>query len=306
MPPVNDSNERLELLSVSLLEQQHDLAEHMREISEVLGIGLGWHYLLDLSWAAREVDARPGMLIIDAGAGRGVMQWWLAEQGIDVISVDRTSRANLPRRFRQAYRIVGLREKDLANPILPDSLREFLPPRYPRFWKNYPAKLRKAVKGLSHQLERRGEGTVYVYNQDLRTMTDIQSGSIDAVVSISALEHNHPDDLKDCVHELMRVLKPGGQLVATLAAARDNDWFHQPSKGWCYTEAALRGIFDLPSDCPSNFDRYDELFDALRNCAELRDNLADFYYQSGNNGMPWGVWDPRYQPVGIVKVKPGV
>jgi len=304
MQPMNDNGERLELLSVSLLEQQHDLVEQMREISEVLGIGLGWHYLLDLPWAAQEIHARPEMLIIDAGAGRGAMQWWLAEQGTHVISVDRTSRATLPHRFRAAYQIIGLREEDLANLLLPLSLRDFLPPRYPRFWKNYPAKLRTSFKALSRQIERRGGGTVYVYNQDLRTMTDIQSNSVDAVVSISALEHNHPDELKACISELMRVLKPGGRLVATLAAARDNDWYHEPSKGWCYTESTLRDIFGLRPDCPSNYDQYDELFAALRDCTELRDNLADFYFRSGDNGMPWGVWDPKYHPVGVVKVKP--
>jgi ubiquinone/menaquinone biosynthesis C-methylase UbiE len=102
----------------------------------------------------------------------------------------------------------------------------------------------------------------------------------------------------------MRVLKPDGKLIATMAAAREEDWFHELSKGWCYSEATLREIFDLSSDCPSNYDRYDELFESLRNCNELCDNLADSYFQSGNNGMPWGIWDPKYQPVGVVKIKP--
>ena len=86
-------------------------------------------------------------------------------------------------------------------------------------------------------------------------------------------------------------------------AAKSKDWFHKPSRGWCYTEATLRKIFDLPSHSRSNYDKYDELFEELRNCDELRDNLADFYFQSGNNGMPWGGWDPKYQPVGVVKTK---
>ena len=134
-------------------------------------------------------------------------------------------------------------------------------------------------------------------------MPEIVSDSVDAVVSISALEHNPPEELKACVSELMRVLKPGGRLVATLAAARDKDWYHEPSKGWCYTEATLRDIFGLQPDCPSNYDRYDELVLDLRNCVELRDSLADFYFRSGNNGMPWGIWDPKYQPVGVLRVK---
>ena len=99
------------------------------------------------------------------------------------------------------------------------------------------------------------------------------------------------------------MLRPGGRLIATLGAAKHQDWFHEPSKGWCYTEATLRDIFDLSDDCPSNYEHYDDLFESLRDCAESRDNLADFYSKSGNNGMPRRTWDPKYQPVGVVKVK---
>ncbi len=101
----------------------------------------------------------------------------------------------------------------------------------------------------------------------------------------------------------MRVLKPGGLLLATLCAARDQDWCHDASSGWCYTDASLRRLFNLPESAPSNYARYDELFTSLKNCAELRDNLAAFYFHSGDNGMPWGKWDPQYQPVGVCKIK---
>ena len=61
--------------------------------------------------------------------------------------------------------------------------------------------------------------------------------------------------------------------------------------------------FGLGPSVESNYDRYDELHTRLRNCAELRMGLADFYYQSAENGMPWGWWDPQYLPVGVCKVK---
>jgi ubiquinone/menaquinone biosynthesis C-methylase UbiE len=105
------------------------------------------------------------------------------------------------------------------------------------------------------------------------------------------------------VQELMRVLKPGGVLLATLTAGKDQDWWHEASSGWCYTDHTLRQLFDLPLDAPSNYGRYDELFAALKDCAELRDNLASFYFRSEDKGMPGGVWDPQYQPVGVCKVK---
>jgi ubiquinone/menaquinone biosynthesis C-methylase UbiE len=105
------------------------------------------------------------------------------------------------------------------------------------------------------------------------------------------------------VDELMRVLKPGGALLATLTAGRDQDWWHSASSGWCYSDASLRKHFKLPAETPSNYAQYDELFARLKDCAELRDNLARFYYQSADKGMPKGVWNPEYQPVGVCKIK---
>ena len=135
-------------------------------------------------------------------------------------------------------------------------------------------------------------------------MPDIPDNSLDAVVAVSALEHNTPEGLSEVVKELQRVLKPGGILLATLGAAKKDDWFHQASHGWCYTDTSLRKLFDLPASTPSNYAAYDQIMTDLKNCSELRDNLASFYYKSGDNGMPWGVWDPQYPPVGVRKVKP--
>lgn len=296
------SMDKLELLPVSLLDNHSGIVHGFKEISIRLNIGLGWHYLLDLSWAAHQLNPSKGMRVMDAGAGMGVMQWWLAEQGVEVISADRQSRRNLPMRFKQRYRIQGWRKEDLAPKL---NLYDFLPSLSPRCWHLYPKKLITSLRQLRCKAEIASDsGTVFIYNQDLKSMMDIPDESVDAVVSISALEHNPPDDLRSVVKELMRVLKPGGKLVATLGAAKDQDWFHEPSKGWCYTEASLRGHFELDPDCPSNYDQYDELFVALCNCTELRDKLADLYFKSSNNGMPWGIWDPKYQPVGVVKVKP--
>ncbi len=92
-------------------------------------------------------------------------------------------------------------------------------------------------------------------------------------------------------------------MAATVGAARDRDWYHEPSRGWCYSEQTLREIFQLSSDCPSNYDQYDRLFDALCHCDELRDKLDPFYLKPGNHGMPLGKWSPEYHVVGIVKCK---
>jgi SAM-dependent methyltransferase len=296
--------DRIEILSVSLLDEARPLVEEFRALSRRLEIQIGWHYLLDFVWIAQQLRPVPNLQVMDAGAGWGTMQWWLAERGVNVISVDRSSRRDLPYLFRRNYRVRGLREEDLATLSRP-GLPDFLPPLAPGRWRRYPEKLAAAFGRLrSSEPEPPSDGgTVVIYNSDLASLPGIPDASLDAVVSVSALEHNQPEELRVVVAELMRVLKPGGRLIATLSAARDEDWFHRPAQGWCYTEATLRDIFALSADCPTNYDRYTELFQALRASEELRTGLAPVYFTSGENGMPWGEWNPEYQPVGIVRQK---
>lgn len=296
--------DKIEILSTRLLHDEPYLASEFRQIAVQLHISLGWHYLLDLIWSAKQLDSVSGLQMMDAGAGIGVMQWWLAAQNADVLSVDRRNRANLSRRFRAWCPVEGFRDKDL-KPLSRPGVRTFLPPRQLRYWHLWPRKVGSALFDILAQepVFSEGRGTVRFYNHNLSSMPDIKADSLDVIVSISALEHNSPEELRTVVQELMRVLKPGGKLIVTLAAAKDRDWFHEPSKGWCYTESTLRDIFGLGAGYSSNYKHYDELFTLLRDCFELRDNLTDSYFKSGDNGMPWGFWDPKYQPVGIVKRK---
>ncbi len=289
--------EKIEILSVDLLEQHRPLINDLKKLARVLRLEFGWHYLLDLVWIIHQLGNVKGKRILDAGAGTGIIQWYLANQGAEVLSVDRVSRTNLPLRFRNHFRVRGLRPSDL--PTYPSVVRQNLK-REGKPW----GKLSAQVKELSALSDwQRSPGRVLIYNQDLKSLPDIHDGSVDAVVAVSALEHNQPDDLSSVVQELLRVLKPGGALLATLGAAREQDWLHAPSHGWCYTEASLRRLFDLPAEADSNYDHFDELLDALRDCTELRKNLAKFYFRSGDNGMPWGVWDPKYTTVGVCKIK---
>jgi SAM-dependent methyltransferase len=293
------AQEKIEILSVELLERHRSEVEAFRDLSRRVNISLGWHYLLDLVWILENLGDLQGKRIMDAGAGLGLMQWYLAERGVDVLSVDRSSRIEMLR-LRTRYRITGLRAEDLpgAGELLRIKTGHA---------SGLPGKalawLRGAAGLLAAGLARPSGGLVTIYNQDLLDLRDIPASSLDAMVAVSALEHNTPEDLPRVVNELMRVLKPGGVLLATLGAARAKDWFHEPSQGWCYSDATLRKAFGLPRSAPSNYSRHDELLAGLRNCAELRDGLAPLYFESGDNGMPWGKWDPQYQPVGVCKVK---
>lgn len=296
--------EKLEILPVSLLETEWQIITELKELAHKLKLEFGWHYLLDLSWIIRQIEEIQEKRIIDAGAGIGVMQWYLAERGAKVISVDLESRVGLPSRFRRRFDVSGLREQDLADSGLKVvahqldllNLVKFLAADVLDYINNQFFERRDNLGSMQN-------GQVVIYNQNLADLRDISSDSIDVVVAVSSLEHNSPEFLIRIVGEIMRVLKPGGALFATLAATKDIDWYHEPSGGWCYSEATLRRIFAIPSEVRSNYSQFDQLFEQLKVSDELRNNLASFYFRSGDNGMPWGIWDPQYQPVGICKIK---
>ncbi|KAF0109286.1 MAG: type 11 methyltransferase [Anaerolineaceae bacterium] len=294
-------NDKIEILSVELLTKHRERVAELTRLSERLPIQLGWHYLLDLAWMLENLGNPRGLVILDAGAGLGVMQWHLLEQkAAKVISVDRVDRSELRLGIRARYRVTGMRPADLKSGAA--IVR-----------KNVAAaagagKISAALRGLGglflSALPKAFPGKLVFYHHDLAFMPDIPDNSLDAAVAVSALEHNASEELPGVVSEIMRKLKPGGRLLATLGAAKEKDWFHEPSRGWNYTDATLRRLFSLAPGAPSNYDRFDALFASLKDCAELRDNLAPFYSKSGDNGMPWGKWDPQYQPVGVCKTKP--
>lgn len=289
--------ESIEILSVSLLNQNRQMVKTLKRLATRLGIEFGWHYLLDLIWVVRHLDQISNKRILDAGAGIGILQWYLVGEGADVISVDRMCRANLPLHFRIHYPVQGMRKSDL-KPSLKSILTETGQNKR-RVWKVF----RTIWDLLKAGIPKKSSGRLLLYNQDLQNLADIRDNSIDTIVSISAIEHNHRDHMGGVVSELMRTLKPGGKLLATINAAKERDWYHQPSQGWCLCEESLREIFNLSNQAPANFNQYDDLFSSLCQCSELRRNLAKFYGRSGDNGMPWGVWEPQYIPVGVLKVK---
>lgn len=293
---------KIEILSVDLLDEQRFLVNNFKSLSRSFGnYPIGWHYLLDWSWIFKQLPLNTiqEKVVLDAGAWTGLSQWYLAEKGATIYSVDRFSRACLPFYFRKRYHVRGLRRNDLLT------VKQILNPL--NKCANLQDKARAIVRSgrglFGHLPQGYAPGEVIIYNQDLANLIDIPDNSMDYIVSVSSLEHNLPDELERIVDELMRVLKPGGKLIATLGAARGKDWFHEPSQGWCYTEVTLRKLFKMPLETISNYNNYNQLFDSLNNCQELYDNVHISYRLTRKKGLPRGKWDLKYQPVGIVKIK---
>lgn len=319
------TQEKIEILGMELFETHREEMGVVELFKEYFGSALGWHYYLDFAWIIRQVKALPkGALLLDAGAGSGLLQFILAELGYNIISADFSDRG-----FSQKY---IERYGDVLH---------YLNSQHRTFDNRYTRHLEATYGGNSSRLHRlleffkglikvdpislieknrftperepsallegdalRSCGRIFMYKCDLKDMPLLPDGFVDGVVSVSALEHNDHADFEKCMDEILRVTKPSGRVFVTVSASLSADWFHEPSKGWCYREETLKRLFRLPEGVESNFSRKDELFSEFRKEGnELHKRLDSVYFESGDNGMPWGVWDPKYLPVGVCKFK---
>ncbi|WP_243544261.1 class I SAM-dependent methyltransferase [Pseudodesulfovibrio tunisiensis] len=281
----------IDIFPLELLQLRPDLKQEVLSAVDRFTPGIGWHYLLDLTWLLQEVEALPkGSLILDAGAGNGLMQLLLAMRGYKVLSVDFA-----PRRPSEAFRSVAdiriFEDRTFSNEYITHLKQTY-----------NMAETCDATNEASLRECLNSDADIVYWRADLSDLSALEDNAVDSVVSVSALEHNSPEGMAACARELERVLKPGGAMHVTISGSDREDWFHEPSRGWCYCEQSIIDLFRLKSP-ESNFGRASDLFEELRQGDGLREHLAPFYFQSGNNGMPWGRWDPQYFPLGVRKCK---
>lgn len=286
------------VLDLDILERHfllHGLIESEKKLWKKQ---FGWHYPLDLVWIVSHAQHLPqGSLILDAGAGNGLLQYVLLRLGFRVISVDFAVRRGPPD--------VAWLALSRGETFDTDYLRHLQSHHGANTQPTEEEQRIDSPDGFRHLLAEHPARLVF-YRADLADLNLLPDGFVDAVVSVSALEHNDLATTARAVDECLRVLKPGGTMLATVSATDGEDWFHEPSKGWCYSEATLQRLFQLAADTPSNFGDYARIFAAIQTPGNLlHTQLAPFYFASGNNGMPWGRWEPEYLPVGVKKCKKG-
>jgi len=278
-------SDKIELLSESLIDDNKDLALDVLGYLSKFGCGLGWHYLLDLIWILRELELPVGSTILDAGAGTGVLQYILALRGYNVISADVNKRNSPP--FLE--KIINVRMvstgAELDHPFLE--------------WHGLNQSgdvTTEKIEGADPQLPE-----IAFYHADLKDLSLLEDNCIDAVVSLSALEHNDLDSLEQILKELNRVLVPNGSMHITVSAA-EKSFFHESSHSWILDEEDIIKHYELVKIAESNFSEFKSIFAGIKSSERLSSWLSYAYYRSDKNGMPWGKWNPAYQPVGISKI----
>ena len=145
------------------------------------------------------------------------------------------------------------------------------------------------------------QGQIVFYRADMQKMTEIKDLSVDAIVSVSAIEHMSHEQVKNSFVEFKRILKSDGIMAITTSASKDKDWFHEPSKGWCFGEKTLEEFIEVAGakNVSSNFVNYDQYMAKLLLSDAMKQRIPSYYIGNFNCGLPNGKYEPEYQPVGI-------
>lgn len=311
---------QIEIIDSDILYINKDKLKLIDYWKSIIDIELGWHYDMDIIWLLNCIEVlklSPKSVVMDAGAGNGLIQFILASKGFNVLSIDFADRdfpTNATKLFKMQQQVSGEVKSD--NPY-----QQFIHHKKYRIklnYKNFKKALKmptKAAKFITHKVwqrikpsvlreilgsNRKRYGTITYVKSDFSNMKEFKNESIDCLISVSAIEHGEPSLTKKAIREFERILKKKSYMLITTSAAKDRDWFHEPSKGWCFTEQSLKEIFSM-EEFEDNYDQYDYLFDKLKASDLIKSRISRIYFESGDNGLPWGIYDPKYQPVGIVK-----
>jgi len=261
---------------------------------------IGWHYIIDLIYIYTQVkNLNKPLKILDAGGGDGPLQYLLLEMGFDVYNIDLYQ--------QKTSSILNKRYK-----IETSSLPSFFKTKYynhlesidstgkSNFVHNSKIKIKIILYKIWRKIFKYGNtqpGTLYKISGNLLNLPEISNNFFDVILSISVIEHIDINENRKLLYELNRILKKDGKLyITTSATIEKQSWFHEPSKGWCFSQQDLRDIFKAK---PLYWQDEKAILEKYEKNIFLKDNLAKFHFSNGNCGMPNGIYKPKYFPVVI-------
>ena len=299
----------IELLEVELLNsEEFKLVDYWLK---VFRMEVGWHYHLDLTWQLKAIKSQElprGATIIDAGAATGLMQFILASLGYNILSID-FNKQRIPFMYSAIFKTEIENVQDVNNKYISHLNEEYVADKIKSSWS-----IVSFLKRLTNRLNKkfiyeviktlfRPYGKIKFVTADFSRLDFIEDNTIDAIVSTSAIEHNPViETVSLAIDEFNRVLKKEKAMFITTSATNESTWWHEPSKGHCFSEADLINIFSIPK-CVSNFEKYSDISANIKSSNFLQGKIPSFYLNNPNCGMPNGIWDPKYIPVAITKYK---
>lgn len=247
----------------------------------------GWHYDLDQIWVIeqlKENGIHPGSTILDAGAGQGVTQYLLSSMGYNIISLDFSSRIKPPR----ANGIFEIEIKGDEEILYKHPYMDFIDYNIKnntllRIFKNFehiPIKTAYFLKSLFYYIYERffknhkNYGKITYIRAPFHDIP-LSDSSIDAIISISAIEHADINLFEKNILELTRILKTNSPMLITTSATNETEnKFLEKFSGWCFSQTFLQNKF---KNANLLFD-YNHTYKNLLNSKILKSRIDPYYY----------------------------
>lgn len=284
---------------------------------KVLNRPQGWHYDLDIIWILKELEKNninKGATILDAGAGLGITQFILSYLGYNVISLDFSDR-ELPNFARNIFDIkiinnskfnyeheymnfVKYNAEHRVNKIEEVNSYSFVT-KLKNIFVNQIYSSRNYFYYLSEIFKSNSNYGKITFIRAAFHNIELEENSVDAVISVSAIEHADKNLLRENLNEFRRVVKDNGPILISTSANDEllQDTYHTKTKGICFSK---KSVADFGVNL--NFEDYDysstekdllesKLFIDRIDRYYIQDPLSDFYNRKINK-FP-------YLPVGI-------
>ena len=266
---MSNSN-KIELLTMELLDDEVKL-EKIDHWLRVMNRPQGWHYDMDIIWLLKGLEdagINRGATILDAGAGMGVTQFILAASGYNVISLDFTPRA-FPNMARGIFDIKIEEQDNLDYKHNYMSYIKYGDGQYIKEKSNPIKVCKKAflalIKGPGYVMSRLNVQFRKIRNKCYFNVLEktndhsdfgnirfirapfhkipLKDQEVDALVSVSAIEHADKKLMENNILEMKRVVKKDLPLfITTSATSEKEDIFLDEYQTWCFTENSINNF----------------------------------------------------------------
>jgi len=314
----------IELLNGDLLSDQEKLDE-IDHWLKVMNRPQGWHYDMDIIWLLKgleEAGIKKGDTILDAGAGMGITQFILAAKGYNVISLDFSPRSN-PALAKGIFEIEVIEEGDLSykhdyigfvkyDSSISKEKNSRGPRLYQKVWKimgrgprymlnrikqEFQIRWNEQANKLEKKSDHTGFGKIKFVKAAFHDMP-LKDEEVDALVSVSAIEHADPKLMEQNINEMKRVVKKGNPLlITTSGTGKNKDWFHEKTQGWCFSKETFSEI--IGDDLHDNYNP--ELAEKNILSSDIWRKRIDSYYVNDSESEFYErkIQSLPYLPVGL-------
>jgi len=290
---------KIQLLDSSLYEDKKTLKK-LSYWFKLMNKPNGWHYDLDHLWILKELKKhkiKPGDTILDAGAGQGILQYFLCSKGYNVISLDFSPRL-IPEKTKGIFKIHGdgnskinyshdymevisygdgFNGGTLQKRSVLEKLKKFELIKAPQYIIRTLNQIRSNVLCFYQKTFKSNKnfGSIKYIRAPFHEIP-IDSNSIDAVVSVSAIEHSDIELFDKNLSELLRILIPKAPLlISTSASTEKENFFHIKSSGWCFSLNFLQKHIK-PESIQFDVSKTEK---SLLNSKLFYDRLDPYYYK---------------------------